>query len=308
MRMSRFFPWRRSSVAARAPRRYPFDVAERVAMTVSCQDCASVPKVPSAGTVVDRHGRAVQIMHDGTLVLAGGYCGDWMTEIIRELHGHHEPQEELAFHHLLRHCRPATRIVEIGANWAYYTNWYLGAVPGSDAVCVEPDARCIAVGTTNLELNGRVARWVQSTVGRSHVASTLFRQLPDGATINVPCHSLDSLLDIVGRRPVEMLHIDCQGAELPFLESMDRAGEDRLLRFVVASTHHASISGVPTTHRDCLRKLESLGAAILCEHAVEESFSGDGLIVASLLPADAAIPFPAISRNTPAESLFGPPA
>jgi FkbM family methyltransferase len=73
----------------------------------------------------------------------------------------------------------------------------------------------------------------------------------------------------------------------------------------VVSTHHASISGSPTTHQDCLRQLERLGATILCEHTVEESFSGDGLIAASFLPADATIVLPAISRNEPRESLFG---
>ena len=74
---------------------------------------------------------------------------------------------------------------------------------------------------------------------------------------------------------------------------------------MVVSTHHASISGSETTHRDCLIELIKRGAVILCEHTVDESFSGDGLIVASFWQDDASKPFPYISRNKPEASLFG---
>lgn len=54
------------------------------------------------------------------------------------------------------------------------------------------------------------------------------------------------------------------------------------------------------------RWIEALGGAILAEHPVDESFSGDGLIVASFDPADGRIAPPPISRSHPARSLFGP--
>jgi FkbM family methyltransferase len=298
---------RHGNAAVRVAPIDPHDNGRRMAMTLRCRDSDPIPKVPRAGEVIEHDGRRVQVMHEGTLVEAGGYCGDWMEQIIRGLKGHHEPQEELVFHHLVRHCRPGTTIVEVGAFWAYYTNWYLGAVAGSNAVCVEPDVNNMACGERNLVLNGRSATWINACVGREHAAAVTIRRESDGADVTVPCHSMDSLLDSIGRRPVEMLHIDCQGGELPLLESCGRAVREGLLRFVVVSTHHASISGSPSTHQDCLRQLETLGATILCEHTVEESFSGDGLIVASFLSADAAIELPAISRNTTGESLFGRP-
>lgn len=280
------------------------DVSRRVAMTIACRDSDPIPKVPGAGAVFVRAGRQLQRMHEGTLIEAGGYHGDWMTRIIRGLRGHHEPQEELLFHHLVACCRPRTTIVEVGAFWAYYTNWYLGAVADSNAVCVEPDANNMACGQRNLALNGRSATWIHACVGRAYAEAVAMRRESDGITVSLPCHSFDSLLDRIGRRPIEMLHMDCQGAELPLLQSLDRAVREGLLRFVVVSTHHPLISGSPTTHQDCLRQLEALGATILCEHQVEESFSGDGLIAASFDPADAAIAMPAISRNTPSLSLF----
>lgn len=74
---------------------------------------------------------------------------------------------------------------------------------------------------------------------------------------------------------------------------------------MVVSTHHSSISGSHTTHSDCLDELRELGATVLVEHSVEESFSGDGLIVASFYDCDKDLRFPDISRNRAENSLFG---
>jgi len=79
------------------------DFAFRVEMTAACRDSAAIPKVPDAGGIIVEDGQRVQIMHNGVKVVAGGYYGDWTEEIIRRLRGHHEPQEELVFHELLRH-------------------------------------------------------------------------------------------------------------------------------------------------------------------------------------------------------------
>ncbi len=99
--------------------------------------------------------------------------------------------------------------------------------------------------------------------------------------------------------------MDTQGAELPFLQSIARTQYHGRLRFVLISTHHQCISGSAVTHRDCLLALINMGAFILCEHSLEESFSGNGLIVASFMAEDANIQMPRISRNTAENSLFG---
>jgi hypothetical protein len=75
--------------------------------------------------------------------------------------------------------------------------------------------------------------------------------------------------------------------------------------FIVVSTHHASISGSPTTHADCLAEIVSQGGAILYQHAVEESFSGDGLIIATFYLEDRNIILPNMSRNKAETALFG---
>jgi len=261
----------------------------RVALTLVCQDCAALPKVPDAGRIFRRDGECLQIMHDGTVVPADGYCGPWMTRLIAGLQGHHEPQEELVFHALLSHVRPDTLMVELGCWWAYYSAWYLGAVPGATAVCIEPDAANLDVGRRTMAANGRTARFLQAFVGQAAPATPS----------DIPCHDMAALVRLLDGRPIEMLHMDVQGAELSFLRSMRGIPVREALRFVVVSTHHESISGSPATHEDCLHEIRSLGGAVLAEHDVFESHSGDGLIVASFDPVDCGLVLPAFSRASP---------
>jgi SAM-dependent methyltransferase len=285
----------RKSTKAESLAYLPADVSRRVRMTVSCRDTDPLPKVSGAGEVVEQDGQRVQIMHEGTRVIADGYCGSWMTDVIRGLRGHHEPQEELLFHHLLTHVRPGSLFVELGSYWAYYTNWYLGAVPGSTALCVEPDARNLDVGRRNLAINGRTSTFVQAFVGKPSTSSR---------DASLGCLDMDAVIGRVDGKPIEVLHMDVQGAELAFIRSMRSAVEQRQVRFVVVSTHHESISGSATTHEDCVQALQALGAKVFVEHDVFESYSGDGLIVAGFLSADRSIVLPQISRNQRRRSLF----
>jgi FkbM family methyltransferase len=279
-------------------------VLERFLMTASCRDADSIAKVPNAGQVLIVDGIALQVMHDGTKVLAGGYHGDWMADVIRSLRGHHEPQEELLFHHLLRYVRQRSTFVELGAFWAYYTLWYLGSIPFSRALCIEPDENNMKVGQHNLKLNAREARFVNAVVGRQFSPTVEFVRESDRRCVQIPCFDMDAVLQAAETSCIEVLHMDVQGAELPFIQSMANAVSEGKVRFVVVSTHHETISGSRTTHSDCLLELAAMGGTIHCEHKVDESFSGDGLIVASFFPCDRSLALPNISRNKAATSLF----
>jgi FkbM family methyltransferase len=279
---------------------------DRVKMTISCRDCDSIPKVATAGRILDENGTRIQIMHEGTRVLAGRYHGLWMEQVISNLKGHHEPQEEAAFHEILKHVRPQSLMVELGCFWAYYTNWFLGAIPGGRAICIEPDEKSLEVGRQNLELNHRSAKFINSCIGRKYLSQYQLKRESDGAIVTVPMWDLEKVLECCDGETIEILHMDTQGAELPFLKSFQATAWEGRIRFLIISTHHASISGSGTTHRDCLKELDALGAHILCEHSVDESFSGDGLIVASFQEYDQAIRLHQVSHNAPQNSLFGP--
>lgn len=283
---------------------FPAALQTRIDLTLSCRDSDMIPKVVDAGSVVERDGASLQVMHDGTLVHADGYCGTWTTEIIRRLRGHHEPQEELIFHHLLPRARPGSLIVELGSWWAYYTNWYLGAVPGAEAVCVEPDPANLELGRANLAVNGRAAEFINACLGGEYRPRLEFRRAVHGGTVTIESLDMPALATRLRGRSVEMLHMDMQGAELAFLRSLPRAGTP--VRFVIVSTHHESISGSASTHADCLEELRSQGAVILAEHDVLESYSGDGLIAASFCSDDASIPLPPLSRFRGRNPLWQP--
>ncbi len=282
---------------------------ERTLMTISCTDADSIPKVDASGTTVLAGGQAVQIMHNGLRVVSGGYYGDWMSHIIRALRGHHEPQEELVFHHLLRYVRHNTTMIELGAFWSYYSQWYLKEVPGSRSICVEPDGKHLQVGRRNAELNGlsdRI-RFVEAWVGNEFKPKHAGAIESSAISVELPMLDMTAALELNKNQPIELLHMDAQGAELGFIRSIRHSGMSGNVRFLMVSTHHSSISGSPTTHRDCCHAIQQCGGHVLVEHSVQESYSGDGLILASFLDCDRSIRFPLISRNDAALSLFPTP-
>lgn len=298
------------AVSSHAARPHPPDqtmnLLERSLMTISCRDTDPIPKVSNAGAVVQRGADRVQVMHNGIEVVYGGYYGDWMAHVIRGLRGHHEPQEELIFHVLMRYVRHRTSMVELGCFWAYYAQWYLREVPDSNAICIEPDSQHLQVGRRNAALNGHSERvrfinaWVGGQALPAHAAPTETCSVP----VSLPMMDAAAVLGEQAGDGIELLHLDIQGTELQFLRSISRDMAAQKLRFIVVSTHHSSISGSTTTHVDCVEVLRALGASILVEHDVLESFSGDGLILASTQACDRDLWFPEISRNRAERSLF----
>lgn len=294
-----------AELAAPAASSLPPEALRRIAITSSCRDCDALPKVPDAGQTFSAEDRRYQLMHNGVRVLADGYCGPWMSELIRRLRGHHEPQEELAFHHVLEHVHPGGAMVELGSYWAYYSLWFQRRVPRARTYLIEPDPNNLQVGRVNFALNGARGEFFQYSVGRrSHEPAPFLCGDSDRVSRMVPQTSVDDFLAQVGLDRVELLLADIQGAELEMLHGARRAIEQGQLRFVFVSTHHHSISGDPLTHQRCLRFLKEHGAHLLADHSVSESFSGDGLIVASFAEEDRGLPPISLSCNRAANSLF----
>jgi FkbM family methyltransferase len=284
------------------PRPYDHPLG-RAALTISCRDAEPIPKVANAGHVEMLPDGPVQIMHNGLKVVYGGYYGDWMANVISGLRGHHEPQEEKVFHELLRYCRPRSRIVELGAFWAYYTMWFMQAVPFGSGLCVEPDPSHLDVAKANLDLNGLVADLEHAAIGPRDEPDISFRT-EDGRTVSIRRLTVATLMEMHAIPEIEVLHVDIQGGEAAVLESCGPLFDLRKIRFVVCSTHHSSISGSTTTHAECLAVLRKHSARIVCEHDVDESFSGDGLIAAAMWEEDRLLPEIEVSRCRRSDSLF----
>ena len=251
----------------------------RIEMTVSCQDCASIPKVKDAGQIVRSAGSAFRSCTMAlrcwlVVITASG------SEIITRLRGHHEPQEELVFHEVLKHLPPRATMIELGGFWSYYTLWFLHLNAATRrAIVVEPDPRHLATGRTNALLNGRQIEFLQASIGPESIPEHNFHSETSGR-IRIPQVTVAQLLNDYIIQELDILHCDVQGAETDVLRSCLGLLADRRIRFCFVSTHSHHISGDALTHQRCLTLLKKVGHQIFAEHDVQESYSGDGLIVA----------------------------
>jgi FkbM family methyltransferase len=280
------------------------ELKRRILMTIGCRDSDAIPKVPHAGEVFAEGDLRYQLMHNGVRVIEDGYCGSWMTEIIRQLKGHHEPQEEKLFHEILKYLSPGATMIEVGSYWAYYSLWFRQALKNATNYMIEPDPNNLAVGKLNFAINSAEGKFFQYSIGRSSFGPRPFRCESDGQEHPVAEISIDDFASSVGLNRIDLLLADVQGAELPMLEGAIKCINSGKLRFLVLSTHHHSISGHPLTHQQCLQFLRERGAHIIAAHNVTESYSGDGLIVASFDERDRNIPEVQVSKNHPTNSLF----
>ena len=282
--------------------------AERIAMAERCRDADGVPKVRRAGRVVAaRDGSGpVQVMHNGTLVRAGGYHGVWMQELIERCRGHHEPQEEAVFHLLDRVLPADAAMVELGGFWSYYTAWFLRGRPGRRAVVLEPDPAHLLVGEDTARLNGVRPAFVPGFASAEPVPPAPF-DTEDSGRLDVAGCSVPQLMATHGIDHLHLLHCDVQGAEGEVLRGCEELFAAGRIGWAMVSTHHHAISGDPLTHQRCLARLVRAGATIVAEHDVAESFSGDGLIVARFGALPRRWRSPVLSRNRYSESLFRNP-
>lgn len=282
---------------------------ERIERTVAVRDTDAIPKVAGAGDVFVHDGQPVQRMHNGVLIEKDCYQGAWGTEIIRRLDGHHEPQEEVAFHTIVERLRSAdgpVTMIELGSFWAYYSLWLRHAIPDATSLLVEPDPANLEVGRHNFALNGVEATVVHAAVGPEHGGSIRIAFDSDGVVRPTPTVTLDGLLTDHGLTRCDLLLCDIQGMELRMLEGAAAALRDGRLRFLVISTHHFTFSGDPLTHQKCVQLLRDAGAHVIAEHSVYESCSGDGLIAVSMDPRDRDLLVDvSIVRNR--DSVYGEP-
>lgn len=281
---------------------------QRAAMTTSCRDTDYIPKVKEAGRIVTYKGRSCQVMHNGLKVVNGGYYGEWMAGIIKDLKGHHEPQEEKLFYEVVKRLGKKPTIMELGSFWAYYSNWLAFERKDAKIICCEPDPENIKIGITNAELNGNEdrAQFIECAAGSVDHSSVSFNlDSSPGKTKEVQIRSVDGLVKELKINKIDILHMDVQGAELDTIYGAKETIAKGDIRFIFVSTHHYLFSRDPETHLKCREVIESFGGRIIASHNVLESFSGDGLIVASFDERDKDFSVN-ISINSTEDSLFRP--
>lgn len=255
----------------------PADTAlrSRVLTTVCCDDCSFFPRVQSAGNIVmGDDGSSYQIMHNGIKIGKDCYYGSWMTTIIELLKGHHEPQEEKAFHEVLNFMPQNAVMLELGSYWGYYSMWFQQKVSGAKNFLIEPDPKNLLVGQKNFALNGMNGYFTQAMIGPVSLESQVFTDW-DHNTYNIKQLSVD---DFAAQNAIDFIHIlhsDIQGAELEMLKGCQRLIAEKRIGYFFISTHRGA-------HQNCLKLLEDANFTILLSITREESFSADGLIIAKL--------------------------
>lgn len=280
---------------------------ERVRMGERCTDADDMPRMRDAGQVIQCGNDLIQIMHNGLKVIADGYYGPWMTELIRLCRGVHEPQEEKIFAEVLRHIPESATIVELGGFWAYYSLWFLFEKPGKRrAFLIEPDTNHIKIGLKNAELNNLEVDFTQGFVGPGESSIVNF-QTETAGILNLFRIPLAKFIDEKEISTLDILHCDVQGVELSVIESCSDLLTEGRIRFVCISTHAHQISGDPLTHQRCLALIRTCGGLVLAEHDVHESFTGDGFIAAYFGKDPLDWPQLSISYNRYSQSLFRNP-
>jgi len=256
---------------------------QRRDMTISCNDTDYIKKVPGAGKVTKHSGKDVQLMHNGLSMKLGGYHGDWMAQIITTLKGHHEPQEEKAFYEVLKRLESGASMIELGSFWSYYSLWFNKALKQARNICCEPDPQNMKIGKENAALNHLDdVIFVESAAGEVDGEMTdVVMDSDPSKKVHVPIRTVDSLAKEYGLDMVDLLHMDVQGFELSALKGAQKLITAKKIRFLFVSTHHYFFSGKANTHQECLHFIKQNGGHIVASHTILESFSGDGLIVAS---------------------------
>jgi hypothetical protein len=251
--------------------------ARRIADVCLSADNAHILRVADAGSV--RAG--TQIMHNGIAIRQGCYYGNGIEHMLALNRGVHEPQEERVFGELIKLLPDGAMMMELGAYWAFYSMWFQRSVRQARSILVEATAENLAAGEANFALNQMSGTFIHACVAdQAGMAADGTRSV-----------SIDSLMAEYGLNHLNVLHSDIQGHELAMLDGAVETLGQQKVDYVFISTHLNS-----GLHRQCAAKLAAWGYHILHSIDLDETFSDDGLIVASR-PGPAQLPPMQLSRR-----------
>ena len=209
-----------------------------------------IPRVANAGTYKDGN----IVMHNGLLVVPELY-GE-LFKVLLLNRGVHEPQEERMFMEVLKHMPDGATMIELGANWAFYSMWFQKEVPNARNFMIEPDPENLNRGVRNFRLNDFNGQFLRGGVGPGAQG---LRQFLTQAKIEY----------------IDLLHADIQGAELHLLEAIRDLLDARKVGYIFISTHSQEL------HEQCTEFLVGCDYLILGSADFDhETFCHDGVLVA----------------------------
>lgn len=236
---------------------------ERIDDVLSCPDLNKIDKVPQAGSVINN----CQIMHNGVMIFLGSYYGygnafAGMHQMLKYSKGVHEPQEEYVFQEILKRINPGSSMLELGSYWSFYSMWFNKTIKDAVNYMIEPDARCLYSGKKNFKLNKLKGNFFQYYLGDKVDSDKMI--------------TVDFFIEKNKISFLSILHADIQGYELDMLKGARSSLANKQIEYLFISTHSNEL------HEACLNYLKSLSYNIVCESNLDETFSYDGLIVATI--------------------------
>lgn len=237
-------------------------VDQRLKDVTSSPDLSRIKRVPNAGKIVGND----QIMHNGLIVGLGSFYGEeFHQKVIYYGQGVHEPQEEYIYGEVLKHIKPGSCMLELGAYWGFYSMWFQKEIANAKTILVEPDMVNLQMGRLNYLLNGFKGHFLQGFLGDK----------PGGLNLlSAPVLTVDEIFKTEQISHLHMLHSDIQGAEYQMLLGAKNSFKNRLIDYCFISTHSNQV------HDNCLKFLKDHNYFIISEYNLTESYSADGLIAA----------------------------
>ena len=247
------------------------DYEHRWVDVISDPSNALVPRCRHAGKVIVHKGRRCVVMSTGVVVMETGYYGNF-SRVLQSNLGVHEAAEERVFSAIVDDIASEAKgraagavVVELGAYWAYYSIWFLRAIPRSRAFLVEAMASNRKMGVINLWLNDVPAKDYEYVLGNVTGSWwTAYAQRKKG--MHMP-HRVDFML------------VDIQGWEADLVPTVAHAISRGELEvgYIMVGTHSQSV------HHKVLASLTKIaGLRVIASLDVdEETFFFDGLVVAT---------------------------
>ena len=174
---------------------------------------------------------------------------------------------------------PAPVVVDVGANAGYFALYLLANAPGATVYAYEPVSGNFGVLERNRATNAEIAKnlhvfqmavlgtprasidlHVQANKEHSMVASVHGGMIGESTrTVRIGAISLAQIVESMPGKAIDLLKLDCEGAEYEIMFETPRDALDRVRR-IVMETHVRP--GLAHTHEEMVAFLRARGYAI----------------------------------------------
>ena len=232
---------------------------KRIDNVLISKDNEYINRVKDAGKISN----GVQKMHNGLKIYLGSYYGPEVAIMLQKNKGVHEPQEERVFQEVLKLIPKNAVMIEMGSFWSFYSMWFQSNVENAKNYMIEPDAFNLGQGRRNFKLNKLNGDFTQAFVSSEY------------SNGKIPIISVDYFVELKKIDKIHILHSDIQGYEFEMLNGAKDALAQKKIDYIFISTHSNDL------HYKCLNFLLEHNFFIISEVDLDNTFSEDGLIVAS---------------------------